>query len=413
MTRQKSSIDNSRGLSRREFIKLAAMTGLLAGCSTGSPAVVVPTSEPTTPPRPTDSPVSTATPTDTPLPTNTSVPTSTPLPTNTSVPTNTPLPTNTSAPTATLPPPTPTISVVDNTAEITKFYPNVPSKVVYARHAGVWDGDTLSVDVINQILDASITNLTGLNDAIEAWAALFSPAERIAIKVNTIRDSSYWTHLSLVDVVTDKLQAIGAAPEQIVIFDRFTSELENAAFQINQDGAGVRCYGQDGNYASGYTIMEQNIGLSSILLECDALINIPLLKQHSITGVSFAMKNHYGTFDQPGRFHGQRAATAIPQLNALEPIKDRTRLIIGDIFDVVQSGWYHSTPGEAILMSFDPVAHDAVGLQIYNDTMMAAGNDRAVAAATRLADGWLLKGAEMGLGTNNFDNIDVVEVNLA
>lgn len=413
MTRQKSDIENSRGLSRREFIKLAAMTSLLAGCSAGPPAVVVPTSEPPTPPRPTDSPVSTATPRETPLPTNTSLPTNTPLPTNTSVPTATPLPTNTSAPTATLPPPTPTISVVDSTTEITRFYPNVPSKVVYARHTGVWDGDALSVEVINQMLDASITNLTGLNDATEAWAALFRTDERIAIKVNTIRNSSYWTHLSLVDAVTEKLQVIGIAPEQIVIFDRFTSELENAGFQINQNGAGVRCYGQDGNYTSGYTIMEQNIGLSSILLECDALINIPLLKQHSITGVSFGMKNHYGTFDQPGRFHGQRAATAIPQLNGLEPIKDRTRLIIGDVFDVVQSGWYHSAPGDAILMSFDPVAHDAVGLQIYIDTMTAAGNDRAVAAATRLADGWLLNGTEMGLGTNNFDNIDVVEVNLA
>jgi uncharacterized protein (DUF362 family) len=292
------------------------------------------------------------------------------------------------------------------------MYPDVPSRVIQTRHTGVWNGENLSSEAIRQMLDASITNLTGLNNASEAWSALFGPGERIAIKVNTISASGYWTHVPLVMAVTERLQAVGVMPERIIVFDRSSQELERAGYLINKDNFGVHCYGTDGDYTSGWTIMDTEISLSSILLECDALINIPLLKQHSITGLSFAMKNHYGTFNRPGSFHGKRAEKGIPELNALAPLKERARLIIGDALDVVKAGWHDSTPGDSILMSFDPVALDTVGLQVYNDTMTAEGNDSAIKVATSLARAWLANGVELGVGTNDPNNIDLVEVNL-
>jgi uncharacterized protein (DUF362 family) len=404
-----------RGISRRDFLRMAAVAGLLAGCSPDEQAATTPTSEatatftPTSTHTPTDIPTSvpTTTPTltHTPTPTNTFASTDTPAFTNTPLPTEAPVPTNTPVPTD-----TPVVAV--NRQDIIRMYPDVPSKVIHTHHTGAWNGENLSPEVIQQMLDASITNLTGLNDANEAWSALFDPGERIAIKVNTIAGSGYWTHVSLVMAVTERLQAVGVMPERIIVFDRSSQELERAGYLINKDNSGVRCYGTDGNYTSGWTIMDTGISLSSILLECDALINIPLLKQHSITGLSFAMKNHYGTFNKPGSFHGKRAERGIPELNALAPLKERTRLIIGDALDVVKAGWYHSTPGDSILMSFDPVALDTVGLQVYNDTMMAEGNDSAVKSAAPLANAWLTNGAELGLGSNDPDNMELIEVNL-
>jgi hypothetical protein len=362
-----------QGLSRRDFLRLAAMAGLLAGC------------------RPTPQPEATPT----------RSPTSTSPPAPTAAPTAEPTATPTAAPTA-----TPTIAP-----------PAEPSKVVHTHHAGVWDGEELVTEAIRQMLDASITKLTGLNDAIAAWASLFDPGERIAIKVNAFRNSIIWTHIPLVMAVTDCLQEAGVPAEQIVIFDYFTSELETAGFPVNPDGPGVRCYGTDRDYTGGWQIVGADVQLSNILLDCDALINVPVLKSHMLSGISFAMKNHYGTLSRPENFHyGERINRGMAELNALSPIKDRTRLIIGDVLEACLKHansfpyWQADFTGDSIFMSFDPVAHDTVGLELFSQLLVA--DERNPAAATSMATPWLVSGAELGLGTNDLDSIDLVEITL-
>jgi hypothetical protein len=190
-------------------------------------------------------------------------------------------------------------------ADIVKFYPTAPSRVVHTHLHGVWDGGILQPGALAQMLDASITKLTGIPDAIKAWQVLFTPGERIAIKVNTLQYGRFWTHVPLVMAVTERLQAAGIPAGQIVIYDRSSNDLAGGGFTINKDGPGVRCFGTDLQYESGWKIMDTSVRLSNILLDCDALIDMPILKTHSMdgAGMSFAMKNHYGTFDQPQNFH--------------------------------------------------------------------------------------------------------------
>ena len=310
--------------------------------------------------------------------------------------------------------------------EIIRFYPDTPSKVVRTHHAGAWtdtpqgdlgDDARLSPETLRQMLDASITELTGIADAGDAWAALFNPDERVAIKVCTYgggRGSSYiFTHVPLVMVVADCLQEVGIPTEQIVIYDRQTAELEGAGFEINRNGTGVRCYAT--GYEGSWDLMGSNIKLASVLLQSDALINIPLLKAHGIGGMTFAMKSHYGSFNRPQDFHQGKIERAIAELNALEPIRNRTRLTIGDA--LVASTTPHSSPpywtldivGDSILMSFDPVAHDAIGLEMLNAFAKTSGGARQV---IRIAEKWLKNAAELGLGTDDPANIDLVELNL-
>jgi hypothetical protein len=141
------------------------------------------------------------------------------------------------------------------------------------------------------------------------------------------------------------------------------------------------------------------------------LINVPLLKQHDFSGISFAMKNHYGSFDRPTRLHPPRLDQGIAELNALPPIKERTRLIIGDALEVVKSGWYSAATGDSILMSFDSVTHDAVGVQLYVE-MLFPERELTRAVAYQKAVRWLENGAMLGLGTHDPDHIDWVEVSL-
>ena len=291
---------------------------------------------------------------------------------------------------------------------VMSMYPDGPSKVVHTHHAGVWSDEELVTEALDEMLDASITELTGLNDTAEAWAALFSPEERVAIKVNAVEGSRFYTRFPLVVAIADRLQEVGIPVEQIIVFDRYTAELERCGFPTNEDGPGVRCYGTDLRYTSGWSLMAADVMLSDILLSCDALINMPVIKQHSGSGISFAMKSHYGTFDCPAKFHGARLGRAIAEVNALPAIKSRTRLIIGDALKVSTRSWYSGVPGDSILMAFDPVAHDTVGLQLYEEVMTSEG--LSAAGAVSRANQWLENGAELGVGTNDRENIELVEV---
>jgi len=286
----------------------------------------------------------------------------------------------------------------------------VSGKVVHTRHAGVWDGGNLQPNAIRQMLDASITQLTGIDDARTAWSALFAPGERIALKVNTIAGAAYWTHVPLVMAVAESLQDAGVPAEQIVIFDRLSRELQGAGYTVNTEGPGVRCYGTDRAYTGGWTLLDRDIAISDALLSCDALINIPLLKTHGTSGISFALKNHYGTFDRPGQYHGN-IEQALGALNALDAIRDRTRLIIGDALNICTQNWNSAVSGDSILMSFDPVANDAIGLQLFTAAREASGGNANT--AQHKATAWLEYAASLGLGEHTPEAIDKVEVDLS
>jgi uncharacterized protein (DUF362 family) len=272
----------------------------------------------------------------------------------------------------------------------------------------VWDSEQLVPEALEQMLDAAVMSLTGLKDATAAWATLFKPTERVAVKVNSIRGSHVWTHAPLVMAVAGRLQQAGIPPEQVVIYDRRTAELQSAGFPVNSEGPGVRCYGTETSYTPGWTLIESDIRLSQILLDCDALINMPVLKSHTISGITFGLKNHYGTFDRPSRFHGERLRQALGDLNALQPIRDRTRLTIGDVLVVVEPGWASTVPGDSILASFDPVALDAIGLDLFVGAM-GWDSPSAKSAISRAAP-WLEHAAELGLGIHDLASIDLVEL---
>ena len=220
-----------------------------------------------------------------------------------------------------------------------------------------------------------------------------------------------WTHVPLALAVAECLQDAGVPAEQVVIFDRHGVELRGAGYPINRSGPGVRCMGTDYKYTGGWKMMDDDIKFSDILLNADALINIPVLKQHDLAGITFALKNHYGTFDGPEKFHtGQRIRRAPAELNALPPIKERARLTVGDVLAVASGSWRSVMAGDSILMSFDPVAHDAAGLKLYSDMMASQGSNST--AALKLAAPWLKNAAALGLGTTDPAHIELMEVSL-
>jgi hypothetical protein len=404
--KQSRGPDSHRRLSRREFLAMA-FTTVAGSAVAGSLLTSCRTDQASTPSTPEPSGVATQT-----RVSATAVePTITPLPTDVPTPTATSTPTSTSTPR-----PQSGTGQQDlvNQNPIVRA-PDGVSRVVRARNAEVWEGEALSHEALQEMVSRSITTLTGIDDARTAWAALFRPDERIAIKVNAFRNSLIWTHVPLVTVVTDALQDAGVPAENILIFDYLTSELEKAGFAVNHNGAGIRCYGTDNNYTGGFEIVGRSIELSNCLLGCDAVINIPVLKSHMMAGLTFALKNHYGTLRTPQSFHsGTLINHGIGELNGLPPIKDRTRLIIGDALTACLRYrnsfpyWAPDYTGDSITMSFDPVATDAVALDMLAGMMRE--HDVSTDFALSRAAPWLEHATEIGLGTHRLEEIDLQEL---
>jgi hypothetical protein len=284
-------------------------------------------------------------------------------------------------------------SVQPARADLLAHYPETDrSPVSLVRHDGVWDGDRILENVVLEMLDAALVRLTGIGDAAMAWRALFDPGEQVGIKVNTI--SRYTTMPEVAYAVARRLQEAGLAPEQIVIFDRTDHELIDRGYALNADRPGVRCRGAvawEGSEPVAGTVQR----VHDVMRACDALINIPVLKQHGMAGFTSALKNHYGTIDRPGRLHATYCDPAIPELNALPVIRDKTRLVIGDFIRICPYDWNRMTKENLIAMSFDPVAHDAVARQVLVERREADGRP---AGSVVSMSSYVETAIEMGLG---------------
>lgn len=296
--------------------------------------------------------------------------------------------------------------------EIVKFHPDTKSRVVRASDPAAWNGDALAPDVLRKMVDGSIVKLTGQPDAKSAWLVLFDPAERIAIKVNAFRNSTIWTHVALVNAVTDSMQAAGIPGEQITLYDFYDDELVTAGFTLNRDSPGVRCYGSEHDYSTSWDLGGKIVKLSDILVNSDALINMPVLKSHMIAGLTFALKNHYGSVSYPDGLHN--IAKSLPALNKLAPIKDATRLVIGDVLEAntkYTSSWPYweaDVKGDSILMSYDPLAADTVGWEMLQKLCEEKGSPTK--GLIGMAEPWFKTCGEAGLGANDMNSIELFEV---
>jgi hypothetical protein len=256
-------------------------------------------------------------------------------------------------------------------ADLIAHYPHTSSSVVsVVQHDGVWAGDEISSPAVLQMLDAALIQLTGIGDAATAWSILFDPGEMIGIKVNTI--SRYTTTPQVAYAVAQRLQEAGVPAEQVVLFDRSDGELAARGYTLNADGPGVRCRGAKG-WDQPTPVAGTTQRVHDVMLSCDALINLPALKQHGTSGFTSAMKNHYGTIDRPGQLHAGQCDPGIPELNALSAIRDKTRLMIGDFLRSCPYNWNRMTKENLIVMSFDPVAFDGVARQVLVDRRAADG----------------------------------------
>jgi uncharacterized protein (DUF362 family) len=135
------------------------------------------------------------------------------------------------------------------------------------------------------------------------------------------------------------------------------------------------------------------------VLNADVLINVPIAKHHGLARLTLAMKNLMGViYDRP-RIHtnlGQRLADLNSKVVSHLVIVDAVRMLMdhgpsgGNLSDVRKA--------DTIIASPDVVAADS-----YAATLFGLAPDQLA---------YIKKGAKLGLGNNNLEQLKIEEINL-
>jgi uncharacterized protein (DUF362 family) len=297
------------------------------------------------------------------------------------------------------------------------------SKVVIARDPALHGSDgKLDENRVGELLDRAIAAYTGRKRPVDAWKNIVleggAKDKVIGLKTNGLGGKGISTHAVLVLAIAERLQQAGVKPGNILIWDRNARDLQACGLTISTEPNQIRCFGSD---VSGFEDAVEKWGSSQarfskiLTSECAMVINLPILKDHSMSGVTFAMKNMYGVVERPQDLHAGGCNPGVADLNAFPVIRKKIKLTIGDAMSSVYEGGpgfrpEHLWQPNALIVGEDRVALDQIAWGILEKkraevglkTFEAAGRPpRYIATA---AD------STHALGTNDPKRIQLIEI---
>jgi uncharacterized protein (DUF362 family) len=236
-----------------------------------------------------------------------------------------------------------------------------------------------NASAVKEMVNAVVCKLSGKAKPEEAWGTFVKKDDVVAIKINCLFGITASTWPEVTAAVVEGCKMAGVPENKIIVWDRSTKDLQKSGYAPST-GPGVRTIGVDGAWEEQPTAISTCQGKMAKILtrECTALINVPILKTHVSAGITMSMKNHYGSFDNPGKAHANGCDPFIAELNALDCIRKKTRLIVGDaLLPLPDKGpqahpeltWAYNT----IMASTDTVAIDYVGIKILDGQRKTLG----------------------------------------
>ena len=205
------------------------------------------------------------------------------------------------------------------------------TKVILIRNKEVLKNGTADKDILNQMVDQAVIELTAAAQSPEAWQKILKPDDILGIKSNE------WNNLptppQLEEVLKSKALEVGIKADNISIKDR----------RVRSD---------------------------KVFNNSTALINVRPMRTHAWSGVGSLMKNYIMFLEQPSSLHPDSCADMATLYN-LPQVKGKTRLnilvMLTPLFHGVGPHHYNKQftwEYNGLLVGFDPVAVDSVGLRI-------------------------------------------------
>lgn len=259
--------------------------------------------------------------------------------------------------------------------------------------------------VIRSMIEEGLKAFTGKSTAAAAWKEFVSPTEIVGIKFNNLSGNHTKANQMILDAIVAGLLAAGVKRGNII-----PVEAVDAKFEAEREADMGRETEVD--YGHGKTQLT-----NYLVKQVDALINVPNIKDHSLAGVTGALKNfsHSSSLmTNPGAGHGNCCDPFIAEINALKPIIEKRRLTITNgLIGVFNGGPDTSNPQfhfphDGFLIGTDPVALDTYQLGIVEAARKEKGLASLHAGSNRPIH--LKTAAEMGLGTHNLDEVDIVKI---
>lgn len=185
---------------------------------------------------------------------------------------------------------------------------------------------SVNLDVCKEMLRTAVAQALG--DKIEpsaAWKKLFKPSDTVGIVTSKAVNP---THMELAELVKLELMSVGIPNHKIRFIQR---EID-------------------------------------LVKECSALIALPALKAHWLTGIGTVLKLYIMFSGKPSDYHNENSAK-LGEIWNLDFVKGKTRLVLIDALrPTCDKGpqvdpryqWVYG----GIIASTDPVAAEAVGLKI-------------------------------------------------
>ena len=297
------------------------------------------------------------------------------------------------------------------------------SKVVIARDASLHGtGAQPDEQRVLNLLDKAMAAYTGRDKPLEAWKSIIPASilagKTIGLKVNGLGGRGISTHAALTLAIAERLQQAGVRAGNILVWERDARSLQACGMTVNTDASRVLCYGND---VGGYEDQPVECGSVQIRLakiltrECAMVINLPILKDHEMAGITFSMKNMYGVVDKPFALHGNNCNPGVADVNTIAAVRDKVWFTIGDAISSVYDGgpefhperlWYPN----ALVVGEDRVALDHTAWQMIERQRAAAGVQSLEAVGRRPDYIATAADAAHRLGTNDPGRIRLVEV---
>lgn len=261
-----------------------------------------------------------------------------------------------------------------------------PGRVVEVLDKSSISGNRVAQAVIRQMLEKGMQELTGERSVSAAWSKFIQPSDVVGIKINPSGAPACCSSPEIVREIISAVQSVGVPSKNIVVFDRYSYEIDIGGYQSLLP-PGIRVLGiEDGvGDISGYDLnvfcdvnffgeWETRSYMASVVVDAvTKIINVPTMKDHSAAGVTGCLKNlGYGVFNNVARSHRPPYSFTDPLIGLMcsaEPLRSKSVL---HIMDGMRQVW-HGGPltqvqdfiyqAGTLLIGTDPVAMDTVELE--------------------------------------------------
>jgi len=271
-----------------------------------------------------------------------------------------------------------------------------PGRVVEVFHSRAIERNRVSQPVVGRMLEQGMKELTGESSAAAAWRKFVDPSDVVGIKINSSGAPRCCSSPEIVREVIHALRAIGVPEHNVVVYDRYSHEIDMGSYQTLLP-VGTRVMGIEHGAldASRYDLSvycdanffgewETRSYIARLITEeLTKIINVPTMKDHCASGVTGCLKNlGFGSFNNVARAHQQPYTFTDPFIGYLcstEPLRSKTVL---HIMDGLRELW-HGGPiprsmdfvleAKTLFLGTDPVAIDSIELEAIEEKRLAEG----------------------------------------